>query len=462
MTIPPNLLVILADDQRADLLRYMPNVRNQLIARGTQFTACRCNTPFCQPSRVGLLTGQWANHHKVLNNSGSRTVPDSLNHGTDFDHDDTIASWLAATQPGPGYRCGLFGKYLNGAESALPESDGSSGLFPKPQGWATWRQLVSKSGGYGIHHPTNYWVSNGEVDPATGLPVPYQPGTFQTEWLRDEVTAFVAGPEPWFCLLTPTAGHDPMSPHPQDVFAWSHVQWPLVLEDDVSLKPSWVRNRPSHDAESAAAIRGFARGQLGELTAVDRLVGDVLTALPDGGSNTVVIYASDNGMSYGEHRAFLSRKNEPYDTSMLVPLVARGPGFPASTCEEPVSMAADVTATCLAVAGATPGRSPQDGLDLRTVANDPASYADRALLHSRGHFPTIGSPRGDGITTKTRKLWRWETPDPLDQFELYDLDTDAVEWINVANDGQRLGDRQALANQLDDFLVNGWDGLPPP
>ena len=56
---PPNVLVILSDDQRFDFLPYMPSVRNLIAFPGREFTHCRCNVGLCQPTRVSLLTGQY-------------------------------------------------------------------------------------------------------------------------------------------------------------------------------------------------------------------------------------------------------------------------------------------------------------------------------------------------------------------------------------------------------------------
>ena len=43
--------------------------------------------------------------------------------------------------------------------------------------------------------------------------------------------------------------------------------------------------------------------------------------------NTLIVYTSDNGFMHGEHRA-LAEKVLPYEESIRVPLVMRGPGVP--------------------------------------------------------------------------------------------------------------------------------------
>jgi arylsulfatase A-like enzyme len=128
---------------------------------------------------------------------------------------------------------------------------------------------------------------------------------------------------------------------------------------------------------------------------------------------------------------------------MHVPLLARGPGFGATTVTAPVC-AQDITATCLKAAIATP-TLPIDGADLR------APKPDRVLLHERDLDPLTLIPSGVGVTTVNRKLWRHEADDP-DRYEMYLLDADPQELINVAYDPAYLDERNALEAHLDGLL----------
>ena len=79
----------------------------------------------------------------------------------------------------------------------------------------------------------------------------------------------------------------------------------------------------------------------------------------------------------------------------------------------------------------------------------------RALLHERsGTVPPAieGLPGGVGVTTQTRKLWRHEAEDP-DRYEMYLLDSDPDELINVAYDPAYSSERVALEARLDALLV---------
>ena len=189
---------------------------------------------------------------------------------------------------------------------------------------------------------------------------------------------------------------------------------------------------------------------------MDRAIGSILAGIePAAQANTVVIYCSDNGLFYGEHRIPANGifKNDAYEPGLRVPLVVRGPGFPPGVSPEPVSMAADVTATLVAVSGATAGLTP-DGVDLRDIVANPASYAGRGLLHEHTAQTNWGAaPAAQGITTATRKLYRYPSEAGTDRYQAYDLDTDPHELANWANDPGRLAERDALESALDALLA---------
>ncbi|MGH3334128.1 MAG: sulfatase-like hydrolase/transferase, partial [Nocardioidaceae bacterium] len=64
----PNIVLITADDMRADDLRFMPRTRRLLGGAGTTFTDALSNYPLCCPARATLLTGQYAHNHGVRGN----------------------------------------------------------------------------------------------------------------------------------------------------------------------------------------------------------------------------------------------------------------------------------------------------------------------------------------------------------------------------------------------------------
>ena len=416
----PNILLVLADDMRADFLRFAPQIEARLGAGGRRVSAARANVSLCQPYRVGLLTGQWSERHKMLGNGDTRIVP----------HDDTIGRWVQEA----GYRTALIGKYLNGAPV----------MRPKPAGWTVWRQLL------GDADPAAYERVGYSVNDGTRTTQPSAP---EVDYLRDEAVAFVAGAQPWFCLLTPTAPHFPFQQEPADATRWSDLDWETPDDVDVSDKPSWYASLPPLSDDKKAGFRDQARGQAREVSGVDRALMEVLDSLDAAAlANTVVIFSSDGGLSYGDHRSPFggASKNDFYECNQRVPLICHGPGFTPGTSTAPVSPEADIAATVLALAGARAGQ-PGDGIDLRAIQDHPREHAPRHLLHERGggggNNPNPYS--GLCVTTGTRKLMRWTGQVGHDRYEAYDLDADPDELESWAFDPARRAERDALEVELD-------------
>ena len=83
--------------------------------------------------------------------------------------------------------------------------------------------------------------------------------------------------------------------------------------------------------------------------------------------NTLIIYTSDNGFEYGDHR--LVGKNSFYEASIKVPLIVKGPGIPQDETRSQLVNNLDVVATIEEVAGLSPGIAP-DGHSLTPALLD--------------------------------------------------------------------------------------------
>ena len=102
---PPDIVLIVTDDQRWDTLVEMPGVRRVIGARGTTFREAFVVNPLCCPSRASILTGERTRTRPA----STRTSPTRRRIAA-FDDRSTIATWLDDA----GYRTGFVGKYLNG------------------------------------------------------------------------------------------------------------------------------------------------------------------------------------------------------------------------------------------------------------------------------------------------------------------------------------------------------------
>ena len=158
----------------------------------------------------------------------------------------------------------------------------------------------------------------------------------------------------------------------------------------------------------------------------------------------------------GEHG--LTTKNHPYETSLQVPLLVRGPGIePGSRCPGQFGMA-DLAPTFLDIADAEAGR-PQDGRSmLPALLDGEPGYS---------HYPIQAS--GWSYEPGLKWWWRGVRSEQFtyvryhDDFEeLYDLEQDPTQLENVATD-PRYADVLAEYSERLDGLTDCaadtcWDG----
>jgi len=70
----PNVILILTDDLAAEdlspeMLEQMPNLREEVIEKGTTFENAFVTNPLCCPSRATTLRGQYTHNHQILSNA---------------------------------------------------------------------------------------------------------------------------------------------------------------------------------------------------------------------------------------------------------------------------------------------------------------------------------------------------------------------------------------------------------
>jgi arylsulfatase A-like enzyme len=345
----PNIVMVMTDDQAAVDQRYMPQTTRLIGGTGTTFANAFATEPLCCPSRVSILTGQYSHNHGVLSN-----LP-PLGSSTAFTgRDNTLPVWLDEA----GYRTGFVGKYLNGP---LP-------LAPEP-GWDHW---VSPTGSEASE--TRMYDYDLSVD---GQVVRFgsTPDDYKTDVLTRYAQAFLSQPsaEPFALFLWDSAPHDanlpsgsadpPPAVRHEGMFRKLRFQRsPSYNEQDISDKATWNRSgRMRRQKRRNQDLK--RRSRLESLQAVDEQVASLVSTLAATGelANTIFIFTSDNGYMYGEHR--LGSKSRPYEESVRVPLLIRGPGFPHASARDDLVALHDLVPTIVRQANATPRRT-LDGRDL--------------------------------------------------------------------------------------------------
>ncbi len=411
----------MTDDQTAASLPTMQNVHNLLAADGTEFDQAIDSFPLCCPSRATNLTGQYAHNHGVLHNNppfGGFVQLDSTN---------TLPLWLQNT----GYRTMHVGRYLNGYEAK----------YGIPPGWSDWVGLPhSAAFNYVTWKAFDHGVLKTYPDPA-------HPGEYLTDFETRRAVELIddasPGDQPFYLSLWYTAPHrgspldpdDPSrpgtpSPAPRHRDAYAGVRMPRppsFNEKNMYDKPQVVADRPRLSPEFAAGVEENWRQEIESLMAVDEGVAQVVEALRRNGEldNTLIVFMSDNGFMHGEHRA-LAEKVLPYEESIRIPLVMRGPGVPRGKVDRRLVANVDVPSTILDATDVLPGRV-QDGRSLLELLADPGGEWGRDILIENGNGAN-GVPAYRGIRTYRFLYVEHRT---TGEYELYDLENDPFELQSV-------------------------------
>ncbi|MDQ4082151.1 MAG: sulfatase [Actinomycetota bacterium] len=409
----PNIVLVLTDDQRWDTVRAMPAVSRELVARGVTFTNAFVVNPLCCPSRVSILTGRYSHSTGVYSNRGR------YGGAAAFDETSTLATWLSEA----GYRTAYVGKYLNRYWGTHV-----------PLGWERWFGYL---GSY-----VNFTVN----DDGSSVFYGSEPDDYATDVFADEAVSFVEETrDPFFLVFAPFAPHLPAMPAARHAAAFAGLRpWrpPAFNEADVSDKPRWLRQAAG---VSAAYIDHVRRAQLQSLLAVDEAVARIVRTLKETGriDNTILVFTSDNGFSWGEHRHL--GKHVPYEESIRVPLVMRFDALGLGRrIEKRFVTNIDLAPTLARLAGTAAPAA--EGRDLLPLLRGLDARWRRTFL-----VENLGRPLGDGdaptycaVRTARFKYVAYSTREE----ELYDLRADPHELRNRVGDPALRENLRALRAQL--------------
>ena len=424
---PPNIVVIMTDDQWYDSMAYMPKTRSLLAARGVSFSNFHASHPVCCPSRSTYLTGQYSHTHGVESNDAA-----SGGGFANFDDTSTLATWLDDA----GYHTTLIGKYLNGYEADATYI---------PPGWDNWL-----AGTRGTQLLYDYTMNeNGTLVDYGSAPTDFKTDVF-ARMAVDNVRA-QAGAGPFFMSVMVTAPHDEFVEDGQSVRAAPRHEGLFTTEPfptkasfneaDVSDKPQWVGNLPLIGPTARARILQWWRDKLEGLQSVDDLVEAVVNELSAQGilDDTIIIYTSDNGFFFGEHR-IQAGKGRVYEEATRVPLIIRGGPFAGGRTRAQVVANIDLAPTIAALAGVTPGLTP-DGISLVPYATSGEYRTTRAVLLENA--PTAANTFG---AVRTR---RWVYSElGSGEVEMYNLDVDPLQLRSKHAQATLAEKRAALAAVL--------------
>jgi N-acetylglucosamine-6-sulfatase len=512
----PNFVVIQTDDQTLDQLyaaiepaggvrvQAMPYTLAEVAEKGITFDRYYDSYPLCTPSRVSLMTGRYSHNNGVRGNVEPNGGYSGFKQNAAFTHN--LPNWLQAA----GYRTIHVGKFLNGYGEPPYGSD-----TEVPPGWNAWHTVLNSDSD---HYFYGYELNdNGSVDgpfgdsgsletreygerddpgcptaPANGKPCYYLTDVLSR--ISDEELLGTPAEQPFYLQLDYTAPHGDFrrpagpEPAPRDYGTMAGAPFPHSRkqgfnEGNVNDKPRFIREAPYLSPQEIHTYRVYYQKGLESLRSVDEGVHSIIQTLGAMHrlSNTYIIFTTDNGFFYGEHR-LTGGKFLAYEPSTHLPLLIRGPGIKPGTSTGELASVTDIAPTILELAGVQADKS-MDGRSLVPFMQDPELRTRRPLLFEsfvettdveqnggapvyEGTTPTIsdrpniggkassGATAGasivappkdyEGIRLGPYKYIEW----PDGEKELYDINKDPYELNNIARDANYFPIRAFLHAQL--------------
>ncbi len=420
----PNILIFMVDqlngtlfpDGPADWL-HAPNMK-ALAARSTRFQNCYTASPLCAPGRASFMSGQLPSATGVYDNAAefASSIP-------------TYAHHLRRA----GYYTCLSGKMhfvgpdqLHGFEERL-----TTDIYPPDFGWTPdyrkpgeridwWYHNMGSVTGAGVAEISNQMEFDDEV------------AFHATQKIYD--LARGKDDRPWCLTVSFT--------HPHDPYVTRKKYWDLYEDCDHLMPEVGDLGYDNQDAHSKRIfdandwrnfditdedIRRSRRAYFGNISYLDDKIGEVMEALRGTrqDKDTIILFVSDHGDMLGERGLWF--KMSFYEGSSRVPMMISAPDMAPGLVTDPVSNI-DVCPTLCDLAGVsmeevmpwTAGESlvslGQGETRTTPVAMEyaaEASYAPMVSLRSGQYKLNLCT---------------------LDPDQLFDLDADPHERINLAND----------------------------
>lgn len=431
-----NTLFIVIDQLRADCVfgalaahLDLPNMRG-LADDAVSFRNHYSVTSPCGPSRVSLLTAQYASNHGARRN-GTPLKRDTPN--------------LATVLRAQGYDPLLFG-YTDTSHDPrfLPPDDPRLFSYEElapgftevvrmrlEEDSTAWESYL-RDQGYDVPPYPEMYRPVGDTPDAPAL---YAAEHSDTAFLTDRCIDDLAGrPQGWCALLTYIRPHPPfVAPAPYNsMFAdadmpaarqVSDPDWHPFVETArrKSSVASTVIGFPDLEA-SEATTRMIRKLYFGLATEVDHHIGRVIAWLKETGQyeNTLIVLTADHGEMLGDYG--LWGKMTFHDAAFHVPLIVRDPKSSArGTVVTAPSESIDVTPTILACHGIDAPHS-MDGRSLK-------SFLDDTTPHDWRHATVSELDFGDPIRPT---LWQTDHGLSVDAANLAVLRRDNLRFVQFA------------------------------
>lgn len=418
----PNILFIAVDDLNdwvgcldGNRQAKTPHI-DALAARGVNFSRAYCACPVCNPSRTALMLGLRSSTTGVYSNGNNRrdskvamSVP-PLN--TYFHQQGYYIAGAGKIYHGDGDQFGEWDDYADIRGGDLPPAAGKSGGV----GGIRFAPVEGRDEDMHDYKTVTYCIE-------------------QLQRKHDKPFFLACGlHKPHMAWNVPQKYYD--------LFPLDSIELPKVLQDDLAdVPPAGVR-MAKPDGDHAEMLKSgrwkeAVQGYLAAGAFCDAMIGRLLEAFDKSAykNNTIIVFWGDHGWHLGEKQHW--RKFALWEEATRAPLFFVAPGVTKQkqTCERTVDFMSIYPTLC-ELAG-LPVPSHNEGVSIVPLLKDASATWDRPALTTHGR-------NNHGVRSERWRYIRYADGGE----ELYDHDTDPLEWKNLAGDEKLASVKAELAKAI--------------
>jgi arylsulfatase A-like enzyme len=449
-----NILFITTDQQRRDSLPcygldFLETPGLDRLARdGVVFDRCSSVSPICQPARASFVLGQYplvtgVPHNfrwispgcptiaRAFEQAGWSTAAIGKMHFHPWDNSEGFATRIIAEDKRHYFRRDDYTLFL-------------------------------EAHGHTRDHPATYPGYEEHLGAAVS-PLPERMhidsfiGEQAVQWIENRAE------EPFFCWVSFNSPHDPYDPPAElaELYREAPIPEAVGSAEELGDKPPYqtrildfYNNNLLYCSDyrklSGDSIRRIREYYLATVTLVDRQIQRILAALHARGlsDSTLIVFSSDHGDHLGDHG--LPFKETFYESALMVPLIASGPGVAkGKRCSAQVNWL-DLHATFLSLAGIDVPDHVQ-GRDIGALFGGPENLIDPESARPDPYYQVAFSELLGGAMVCTHRYKLVVCDDG--EGELYDLEEQPLEVNNHFRDPAYREIREELNLRLTAHLV---------
>ena len=324
--IRPNLLIIMADQMRAQTLEFFgkePTITphlNNFSKESLVFTESISNAPLCSPARAMFLTGMYPVSTGVVTNCNSEFAA----FNNELKGDAVCWSDILKEQ---GYSTGYIGKwhldspyepYINCRNNDQPVKWNEWCSPERRHGFDFWYSY----GTYNDHLKPMYWKTNAEREEFHFIEKwgPEHEADLAIEYILNENGKMRIPDKPFALFVSMNPPH-----LPYDLVPYNFKERYVGKEPEIE---RFCASISTQDPE--LYLQGYLRQHIGDqyamISGIDEHFGRILESLKTTGleDSTLVIFLSDHGDCLGMHGK--KGKDNPFEESLRIPLMLKFPG----------------------------------------------------------------------------------------------------------------------------------------